>query len=143
MANRFTRRSDGTTGSIPQDYTINIHIVSATDAVDQIVWAAPHPVEFVGVDATFAVASSSGTLQIQKCPVGTAAGSGTALLTGTMSLSGSASVTVSGTPITTKSSLQLATTDRLALDFGGTVTNLTNCNINLRVKKIQAVGSDR
>lgn len=143
MPNRYNRRSDNTVGSIPDNYEFTICIPAAANAIDQIVWSAPHPCEFVGVSATFTTTSTSGTLQVEKCPVGTAAGSGTDLLASTVSLAGTAGVTVSGTLITTKSSLQLATGDRLALDFGGTVTNLVNCNVNLRVKKIQAVGSDK
>lgn len=137
------RRADGTTGSIPQDNIINISLGTATQAIDQIVFQAPYPMEFVGVKVTYTTASTSGTLNVEKCPVGTAAGSGTDLLASTIDLSATAGVTYSGTPITTKSSLQLATGDRLALDFGGTVTNLVNAQINLIVKKLQAVGSDR
>jgi hypothetical protein len=143
MANRYTRRANGTTGSIPENNELCIQIGTATQAIDQIVWSAPHPVELVGVSATFSTTSTSGTLQVEKCPVGTAAGSGTDMLSSTMSLSGTAGVTVDGTVTTTRADRQLATGDRIALDFGGTVTGLVNCNICIRLKKIQAVGSDR
>lgn len=145
MANRYTRRADGTTGSIPEDYEIVIAIPTATQAVDSIVWSAKagNSYKFVSASVTFATASSSGTLQVQKCPVGTAAGSGTALLTGTMSLAGTAGTTVDGTTITTATSLALAATDRLALDFGGTVTSLVGCYVTLRFKKLQSTNSER
>jgi hypothetical protein len=141
MAVRFIRRNDGTNGTAPQDSYLTVHIVSATDAIDQIVGPVGVPCELVGVDATFSTASTSGTLQVEKCPVGTAAGSGTDLLSSTMSLSGSAGVTVSGTLGTTRSDRVFATTDRVALDFGGTVTNLANCNIVLRFKRLQSTSS--
>lgn len=145
MANRYMRRSDNTTGSIPEDYEFVVSIPAATQAVDSIVWSAKsgNYYQLVGVSATFQTASTSGTLQVQKCPVGTAAGSGTALLTGTMSLAGTAGTTVNGTLISTTSSLSFAPTDRLALDFGGTVTNLVGLYITIRMKKLQSANSTR
>lgn len=141
MPVKFMRRSDGSTGSIPQDMYLVVSLASATNAVDQIVGPLGVPAEFVGVDVTFSTASTSGTLQVQKCPVGTAAGSGTALLTGTVSLAGTAGVTESGTPVTTRSSRVFAATDRVCLDFGGTVTNLVNCNVVLRFKRLQSTNT--
>ncbi len=143
MPSRYTRRADGTTSSIIQDNIVNVSLGTATQAIDQIAFRAPYPMQFVGVAVTYTTASTSGTLNVEKCPVGTAAGSGTDLLSSTIDLSATAGVTYTGTLITTVSSLQLAAGDRLALDFGGTVTNLVNCQINLILKRIQAVGSDK
>lgn len=137
MPVKFLRRTDGTIGSIPQDVYIQCAISTATQAVDQIVFQADRPYKLVGVTATFSTASSSGTLQLEKCPVGTAAGSGTDMLASTMSLSGTAGVTVGGTLSNTESTLILDTTDRIALDFGGTVTSLANLNITIRLRPLQ------
>ena len=136
-------RSDGTIGAIPQDDILVFSIATATQAVDSIVWQAPYPCKLVRVSVVFQTASSSGTLNVEKCPVGTAAGSGTDMLSSTISLAGTAAVTVNGTLTTTQSTLKLAATDRLALDFGGTVTNLANCFVTIHLRRLLTAGADR
>lgn len=141
MPNKFVRRSDGTTSSIPQNVELSFSFATATQAIDQLVWVAPYPVELVGVNLNFGTTSSSGTVQLEKCPVGTAPGSGTDLLSSTMSIAGTANTTVAGSVTTTRSDKIFAATDRLAIDFGGTVTNLVNLHVNISFKRLQSTNS--
>lgn len=147
MANKFVRRSDGTTGSIPHDVVVNVGPLQAAGATDQIVFTAgPNTndvYELVGVAATFGTASSSGTLQVEKCASGTAAGSGTDLLSATISLAGSAATPVFGSLSSTRSDRILVRGNQLALDFGGTVTNLANLYVSIYLKRLQSNNSDR
>jgi hypothetical protein len=141
MANKYVRRSDGTNSSIPQDIEFVVGPIGATQAVDSIVWQAAVPCKLVGVSGTFSTTSTSGTLQVEVCPVGTAAGSGTDQLTGTMSLAGTAGVSVAGTVIAAPTAINAG--DRIALDFGGTVTNLVNLYVTLRFKRLQSANSNQ
>src|SRR5690348_16660661 len=79
--------------------------LSAT-STSQVIFTAPPLVgggagnlgqyALAGVQVRFGTASTSGTLQVEKTPSGTAVGSGTNLLTGTVSLSGTANTTLNG-----------------------------------------------
>ncbi len=107
--------------------------LTATDAT-RIVFVATRACQFVGVSVAFTTASTSGTLQIEKCTGTTAPGSGTSLLTGTVSLSGTANTVVSGTRVGTVASYTLAAGDRLGIVIAGTMTNLAGgiCSISLQ-----------
>jgi hypothetical protein len=84
---------------------------------------APYKCVVLSVDASWGVASASGTLQVEKLPSGTAIDSGTDLLSSTIDTSATANTPVSGTLVTTAASVQLALGDRLGLSDGGTLTN--------------------
>ncbi len=143
MANRFMRRSDGTTGSIPEDTFVTLIIPVAGDAVDKNAWTAPGNFELVGVSEVHTTASTSGTLQLEKCTGTTAPGSGTDLLSATISLAGAANTVLTGSLGTTRADRIFVSGDRLALDFGGTVTNLVNAIITIRLKRLQSANSSR
>jgi hypothetical protein len=86
--------------------------------------------------ASFATASTSGTVTTTK-DTGTAApGAGTALLTGTVSLAGTANTVVSGTLVATDATLKLAAGDRLALTLAGTLTNLAGAFVQIGLTPI-------
>lgn len=140
MPNKYVRRHDGTISSAPQDDVVVVGPIAAAEAIDSIVWRAATPGRLAGVSATFTTTSTSGTLQVEKCPVGTAPGSGTDLLTGTVSLSGTANVSVDGTVVTTNDA-NFDVGDRIALDFGGTVTGLANLYVTLRFKRLQSANA--
>jgi collagen type VII alpha len=106
--------------------------LTATDAT-RTVFIATRACRFKGVKAVFSTASTSGTLQVEKCTGTTAPGSGTSLLTGTVSLSGTANTVVSGTLIATVASLTLAAGDRLSIVIAGTMTNLAGGRVTLSV----------
>lgn len=106
--------------------------LTATDAT-RTVFVATRACRLKAVKEVHSTASSSGTLQIEKCTGTTAPGSGTTLLTGTMSLSGTANTVVSGTLIATVASLTLAAGDRLSIVIAGTMTNLVGGRVTLAV----------
>ena len=147
MANKFVRRPDGVTGSIPHDLSIAVLVATATDAVDKNAWICAGPTgsvyELVAVSEVHSTASSSGTLQLEKCTGTTAPGSGTDLLSSTISLAGAANTVLSGTLSATRSDRIFVAGDRLALDFGGTVTGLVNAIVIIYLKRLQSSNSDR
>src|SRR5579859_5391519 len=61
---------------------------AAATATSSVVYIAPYPVVVIGFVLRFGTASSSGTVNLEKTPSGTAVGSGTVLLTGTVSTAG-------------------------------------------------------
>lgn len=96
--------ASGTYSTIPQIHAnIGVSIFSfqltATSA-SQPLFTVPYPIQILGVVSRFGTASSSGTLQIEETPSGTAVGSGTNLLTGTIALSGTANTNAFGTVAT-------------------------------------------
>lgn len=112
---------DGTARYVaPIDVTIPIAAASVSDSV----WIAPFACELVSVREVHRVASTSGTLQVQKLTGTTAPGSGTSLLTGTVSLAGTANTVLSGTLISTTASKRFAAGDRLGTLIAGTMTSL-------------------
>ena len=103
-----------------------IHVpvaLSATDATRNV-YIATRPVILKAVSRTHTTASTSGTLQLEKCTGTTAPGSGTVLLTATVSLAGAANTVVSGTVLATPDTIKLATGDRLGIVIAGTMTSL-------------------
>src|SRR5258707_14422795 len=81
----------------------------ATAAVNQSFYIAPYPVEVVSFNAVWAVASTSGTIMLEKSTGTQAPASGTNVLTGTISSAGAANTVTAGTLTTTRTTLQLAT----------------------------------
>lgn len=91
----------------------------------------------VGVSVRFGTGSTSGTLQIERTPSGTAVGSGTNLLSGTVALSGTTNTVANGFPSASLSAANqiLAPGDALSLIFAGTLTSLANCAITVAVAR--------
>ena len=85
----------------------------------------------IGVSAVWRVASSSGTLDIEKCGSGVAPDSGTALLSSTINLAGAANTPVHATLTRTKRNLLLKRGDRLVAKDGGTLTSQDDLHITL------------
>lgn len=131
--NTFYYNPDGTERYVaPVDVIIPLSATSVSDNV----WIAPFACELVAVREAHRVASTSGTLQVQKLTGTTAPGSGTSLLTGTVSLSGTANTVVSGTLIATTASLRFAAGDRLGTLIAGTMTNLAGSVVLCTFKQI-------
>ena len=122
MPVKYQRRSDGTTGVIPENVFINIY-ATATDATRGI-WIADADYELVSLRSRFTTASTSGTLMISKAPSGTAVGTNTDMLTATVALSGTANTNASGTPHGTKATRTILRGQALVAEIAGTMTNL-------------------
>lgn len=104
--------------------------------VSKVIFIATEAVQLVAVREVHAVASISGTLQIEKLTSTTAPGGGTTLLTGTVSLSGTANTVATGTLTGTVPSLQLAVGDRIGIVLAGTLTSLVGSLIEIDLKRI-------
>ena len=90
---------------------------------------APFPCRIESVVASFTAASTSGTLQINKAPSGTALASGTACLSAVISLAGTADTNVVGAVSATNG--VLATGDRIGAIAAGTLTNQTGVGVTI------------
>lgn len=132
----------GTDVKIQVEEFLNIPNMAAAQATSQVIFICPknEQIQITGIEASFGTASTSGTVTLEKLTGTQASGAGTVLLTGTMSLSGTANTPVFGALITTISSLNLSNNgtlqDRLGLVFAGTVTNLANCVLQIRFRRI-------
>lgn len=107
----------------------------ATDA-SRNVFIADAAYLVTAVREVHGVASTSGTVTIEKLTGTTAAGSGTAMLTSTISLAGTANTVVSGTLSATEATLTLAAGDRIGGVLAGTLTNLAGCVIVITMTRI-------
>jgi len=90
----------------------------------------------VSVIVRYAVASTSGTLQIKKCGATVAAASGTDVLASTISLSATAETNYAGTLSTTAANLIIRPGDTLYCVAGGTLTNLSGIGIRVVTQQL-------
>lgn len=88
-------------------------------------------VEILEVSVRFSAASSSGTLQINRVPDGTAAASGSAILATTISTAGATNTTVTRTAFNAELTNERVINrgDGLAIVSSGTLTGLQNLSI--------------
>lgn len=93
----------------------------------------------VEVMVRYATSSTSGVVQVEKTPSGTAVGSGTNLLATAISTSGTAlNTTVYGFPSTSLSNANamVSNGDGFSVIFGGTQTSLTNLAVTIGVVRV-------
>ncbi len=98
------------------------------------VFTARHPMEILRITAVWSVASTSGTLQMEKLIGTQAPGAGTAIMTTTISTAGAANTPVVRQDGQFTTACQLLEGDRLAFIDGGTLTNLVGLNVTLYCK---------
>lgn len=84
-------------------------------------------------------ASSSGTIGVRKITDASAPGAAASstvleLLTAALSTATTANTPQNGALVTTQSTRKLKPGDRLALDFGGTVTSLAGCLVQIELQ---------
>lgn len=134
---------------IPVVEYFSVFIPAAANAINQPIFVTPPSASaatgalplgqysLVSAFVRFGTASTSGTLQIERTPSGTAVGSGTNLLSGTVSLAGTANTVVNGFLASSLSAANqtLSPGDSLSLIFAGTLTGLANCTITLAVAR--------
>lgn len=118
---------------VPKRHAISFSLTAASASFPVFVANDDYIVE--GITATFGTASTSGTLQLEKCTGTTALASGTNVLTGTISLSGAANTPVSGTLSANPITLSLASGNRLNLIVAGTMTNLATSVVTIYLKR--------
>lgn len=83
------------------------------------------------ISAVFSVASTSGSMNLQKNTGTTAPGAGSQLLSGSMSLSGTANTVVNGSLVASVATLTLAAGDRISVSLGGAMTSLAQCQVSI------------
>lgn len=111
-------------------------LVSATD-ISRSVFSCPTGwfVRLRKVTQIHKVASTSGTIQIEALASGAVADAGVDQLTTALSLAGTINVTQEGVLISEPTLLSPGMS--LAIVIGGTMTNLTGCNITLFLEVMQ------
>lgn len=109
---------------------------AATAANYGVFFIAQFPCEPIEFSAVWEVASTSGTLTLEKLTGTTAPGSGVPLLSSTIATSGAANTVVHGTFLISGTARQLARGDRLAIRDGGTLTNLVGLCANTLIKPL-------
>lgn len=142
MANRYMRRPDGTTGSIPHDVVVNFNYDIAGNAVDTWVFLADADYEVVGVRTIPTVAGTdvgAVTADVVKASGTTAVASGTTVLSATIDLKGTANTLITSTLTSTAANKRLASGDRLGVNFTGTLTAAVGL-IQVNLKRVQAPG---
>lgn len=130
----FKNPATSSAKEVVRSFTVFTNLVgtaAATSANYERFWIAPAKCVIDSVEASWSVASSSGTLQVEKVPSGTAQASGTNLLTTTISTAGAANTKTAGTLSSTAATIELAAGDALALVDGGTLTNLVNLHVTV------------
>ena len=144
MPVKFLRRTDGSTGTIPEDLTFTVPAVAASVDVD--VWVSNGNYKLVGIRTTHSVAGGASAAarprKITDTSAPGAAASGTVLeLAAAIDFTASANVV--RTPVLTAlaSTTRFKAGDRLALDFSGTLTALVG-HITFYLKRTEFLGAD-
>ncbi len=119
-----------------RELAISVEIPDITYATNQVAFIVPFDCQLVRTELRFRVTSTSGTLDVENVPDGTAVGSGTSLLTGTMSLSGTADERVRGAIATGVHADRLLQGQAIGLVFAGTLTGLLDLNVTLILRQL-------
>lgn len=97
-------------------------------------FTAIRALEIIAISACWSVASTSGTLQIEKLTGTQAPAAGTAIMSATISTAGTANTVVTRQGRDLTSARVLKPGDRLAFIDGGTLTNLVGLHVTLYCK---------
>jgi hypothetical protein len=145
MANRYVRRPDGSSGSIPHDIVVTFTYDILGNAVDNWAFVADDNYEVtrvVVVPKTAGTDAGAVTLMIEKASGTTNIGSGTDILSATLDLKGTANTLQTGSLSATKSDYQLTTNDRLGVDVTGTLTAAVGM-VQINLKRLQSANAAR
>lgn len=116
--------------------TVTVHLKNAEPSVAGNYGAffiATRPLEVMEIHAVWSVASTSGTLQVERLSGTTTEGSGSTILKSTINLAGTAKVVVARKTVELQNTI-LEIGDRLALIDAGTLTNQSNLIITIVLK---------
>jgi spore maturation protein SpmB len=145
MAVRYQRRSDGTTGTLPQDVIVNFNYDIAGNAVDQNIFIADTHYEVVKVLFVPTIAgtdASAVSADVKKVTGTDTPASGTTVLASTLDLKGTINTVVDRALTTTVANRKITTGNRIAVDFTGTLTAAVGL-IQVHLKRLQTAGADR
>jgi hypothetical protein len=108
---------------------------AATSGNYSVFFTAPHTLIINRVVASWTTASTSGTLNLEILPSGTAPGGGSSVLSTTIDTSATANTPVTKNKRVDFSSQKVKQGDRVALVDGGTITNLTDLNVTIYFRR--------
>jgi hypothetical protein len=113
--------------------------VAAAD-VSEARFIADEDYVLVKVERRFRVASTSGTLMLERTGDGTAPGSGTNMLASTMALSGTANTKTAGALHATLANTRLPRGQSLNFVIAGTMTNLLGAVVTVVLRRMSGLG---
>jgi len=145
MPNKFARRPDGKTSSIIVDEVVTFNYDILGNKTDNVIYIANCPMEVTEIVCMPTVAGSDGSAvsaEVKKASGTTATGSGTAIQSAVFDLKGTAYTVQTATLAAAKATRELASGDRLGVDFSGTLTAAEGF-IQVRLKRIQGAGSEK
>lgn len=144
LPNRYCRRPDGTTGSIPHDIVITFQYDILGNVVDNWVFLADTDYMVTRVAMVNTVQGTGGacTAQIRKASGTTAVASGTAVHSGTLNLVGTNHTLQTATLSTTLTDTKLTLNDRLGFDITGTATSAVGF-VQINLKRIQNASQEK
>jgi len=145
MPSLYTKRPDGTVGTIPHNVMSSVTVSIAGAQVDANFWIADADYEIDSIREVHSVAGAgSTTLDIKKCTGTTAPASGTSVLSSTFAIDSTVDTVVTKTAASgltaTQADRRLAAGDRLATDWTGTVTAYVG-TVVVYLKRIQSANN--
>lgn len=122
--------ADGSPQTVESDITLSYPLLAAS--ADALVFLADGSYQLTGIRHVVSTGASGATVAVKKCTGTTAPAAGDAMHASTLNLNATAN-----TPVTTAVNTvnTLVAGDRIALDFSGTLTNLTG-TITLTLKRL-------
>ena len=114
---------------------ITFSVLSATGLVSMDVFQSDGYYQVRDVRESHAVASTSGTLQVEVLVSGQAADTGVDQMTSVINLASTANVPQQGTMIETPT--QINPGDRVGVVFGGTLTSLVGLSVVVHLERIR------
>ena len=122
---------------VPQEMVLTVQINASS--VDTNIFVADDAWIVTSIEEVHTVAGTDGsavTLMIDKCTTTDAPGSGTDMIQSTLDLKGTANTVQTGTLSATPADYTLADGDRIAIDFGGTLTTLAGGVVVIHMKRV-------
>lgn len=116
--------------------TFTFHFAAAADCVDSHLMIAKYSYIVDSIKAKFVTASSSGTVDVKTCADGTAISAGTSVLSSTISIAGTPDTNASGSITTTEANRKIYAGQSLAIDFGGTLTNIAGLVVTVSLRRV-------
>lgn len=144
MPVKFMRRSDGSTGTIPENVFITSELLAAS--VDNDVWVADGDYEVVEFAETHSVVGGAAAavrprkITDTSAPGAAAGATVKELTTANIDLTASINTVRRPTLTATKADRKFKRGDRLALDFSGTLTGLVG-QVTVVLKKLSSKGA--
>ncbi len=117
-------------------HSVNIYLPLAADTVDGSFWIADRDYELEEVAVSWGVASTSGTLMLEKGADTVAPNAGTDLLAATVDTSTTADTVTRPALTATLVDRRISRGDRVMMDWAGTIGSLAGVAIQLNLRPV-------